>query len=110
MSGFPLYDSLIKTAKNKDLNAKYKLELIKKLNNFDDNEKELVYVLIQFYYMQNEKNMTDTIPYNCKVVEKDGLSSLSWSFNDFPNKLKNLLSIFIEMHIKTKDDEVNVRK
>ena len=104
MSGFPLYDSLIKTAKSKDLSAKHKLELIKSMNTFDDNGKELLYVLIEFYYIQNEKNTNVKIPYKCKVVEKDGLTSLSWSFNDFPNKLKNLLSIFIEMHMRTKDD------
>ena len=54
MSGFPLYDSLNKKTYKKDLTGKQKEEFIRNLANADNNGKELIYALVQFYFLHND--------------------------------------------------------
>ena len=46
MSGFPLYDNLIKDLPKKDLSVKEKEEFIRNIKKINMDGRELVYVLI----------------------------------------------------------------
>ena len=71
MSGFPLYDNLIKDLPKKDLSAKQKTEFVENIKLIDDSGKELLYALVQFYYINSEPKLT--IPYRSKVSKKKPL-------------------------------------
>ena len=103
MSGFPLYDSLIKDLSGKkDLTVKQKTELIKNLNLIDQDGQELVYALIYYYYINNETNNESNItPYKGKTQETpSNLQNITWNLGNFPIKLRVLLHNFLTMHIK----------
>ena len=98
MSNFPLYDNLIKDVKDVDLTAKEKESTIKKIKNINENGNELLYVLIKVYHINNECEHTNyTIPYNGKFVKKD----LKFDLEKLPNKLKQIIKNFIDMHVDT---------
>ena len=107
MSGFPLYDNLIKRTVKKDLTVKQKQQFIKDVKRVDDQGKELIYALIIFYYQQNEASTQgDQLPYRGVSESRNkGRQDLSWIFTDFPIKLRHLLYQFVNMNIKTIEEE-----
>jgi len=106
MSGFPLYDNLIKDLPKKDLSAKQKTEFVENIKLIDDSGKELLYALIQFYYINSEPKTNDPLPFKgVKEETSSGLVNISWCLSDFPIKLRCLLHKFLVMHIKTIQEE-----
>jgi hypothetical protein len=101
MSNFPLYDNMMKGIKNKDLTAKQKSDLIKKINNIDENGVKLLYALIKSFSI-NDGLKTPNLPYNGERCES---SSISFDLEKFPNKLKQMLYKFSDIHDKSKHDE-----
>lgn len=96
MSNFPLYDNLVKDAKDEDLDSKEKKALVKNINKIDENGSELLYVLIKVYHINNEcEHASYTIPYDGKFVKKD----LKFDLEKIPNKLKQIIQKFVNMHI-----------
>ena len=57
MSSFPLYDNLKKDIPKKDLTIKQKEELINSVLKMDNNAKEIIYVLIQYYNAEYNTNI-----------------------------------------------------
>lgn len=103
MSGFPLYDNLSKDlSAKKDLTVKQKTDLIKNINNIDQDGKELVYALIYYYYINNETiNESNIPPYKGKSQETpSNLQNITWNLGNFPIKLRILLHNFLTMHMK----------
>ena len=103
-SGFPLYDNLISQISKKDLTVKQKEEFIKNIKILDINGKELIYSLIYIYFSQNVNVDNKIIPYNGtneQTNDKKSLSNITWNFMDFPVKLRQLLYNFMNLHIKT---------
>lgn len=96
---FPLYDRLEKNIPKKDLTPVKKKEFINKIINIDNTGKDLIFALVKFHAILN--NDTDYIPYNGFL---DG-NNISWSFNNFPIKLKHILYKFIIMHTETMKEE-----
>ena len=108
MSGFPLYDNLIKDLPKKDLSVKEKEEFIRNIKKINMNGRELVYVLILIYSMQNDRDSTLLVPYNgSKEEEKtnDGVYTFSWVYTQFPIKLRHLLTRFVKIHFKKQKEE-----
>lgn len=106
MSSFPLYDSLIKDIPKKDLSVKQKEEFINKIKEIDDTGRDLVYALIQFYFIENKGKCTDNLPYKGKKVKvKNGKENITWTFTDFPIKLRQILYKFVLMNIHNMDEE-----
>jgi hypothetical protein len=107
MTNFPLYDNLIKDISKKDLTVAQKEELVSKLNSIDDNGRDLVYALIQFYNIENIKERGDDeyseeLPYEGTRVEvKKQKENLTWSLSDFPLRLRHILYKFVNMHSQT---------
>jgi hypothetical protein len=112
MTIFPLFDSLNKDNPKKDLSVKEKEEFINKIQDIDDSGRDLIYALIQFYHNQNEEEKnSDTLPYKgirdsvCK-----GKEDMTWSFTDFPIKLRHILYKFIKMHFQSMEEEKERQK
>jgi hypothetical protein len=96
MNAFPLYENLIKNTKKKDLTIKQKEYFISKINNIDDEGKKMVYVLVYIYKINNNDDLNDgeEIPYRGVKENVGELENISWNFNNFPNKLKQMLHNF----------------
>lgn len=104
MSGFPLYDNLIKDLPKKDLTVKQKTEFVTNINKIDEDGRELVYALIYYYYINNETKHDDTNPpYKGISTENENQNQnrdITWNLANFPIKLRLLLYNFMSMHIK----------
>lgn len=101
---FPLYDRISKNITNKDLTNKQKQFFFDNITNIDNNGKELLYVLIKYDSIENNIN-PNIIPYEGKGVNNEGLTSITWSLNNFPNRLKHLLLNFLKIHVKNINEE-----
>lgn len=115
MSVFPLYDNLIKDLPKKDLTIKQKNHFIKIIGVIDDNNtKELIYVLIQFYFKNNSLDSTiDStleyeLPYKGKKTvceNKNNLYDITWDLLDLPIPLRQIIYKFISLHIKQMEEQ-----
>jgi len=107
MSGFPLYDNLIKDLPKRDLSVKDKEKFIKDIKQMNVNGRELVYALIQVYNEQNESDpKTKYVPYNGdKEEESTGVFKFLWVYTQFPIKLRHLLSRFATIHLQKQQEE-----
>ena len=108
MSNFPLYDNLVRDIPKKDLTVKQKEEFVSKIQNIDNKGRDLVFALIQFYRVENEaEDLTEDLPYKGVREEvKKGSGDLTWSFTDFPIKLRHILYKFIIMHVQSMEEDL----
>jgi len=107
MNNFPLYNNLSKDIPKKDLSVKEKQEFVNKIQNIDDIGRDLVYALIQFYIIDNEAiEIFNKVPYK-GIIDNTivGKSNITWSFTDFPVKLRHILYKFIKMHTQNMEEE-----
>lgn len=114
MSGFPLYDNLIKDLPKKDLTVKKKEQFITNIDNIDLNGRQLIYALVVVFYKNNTiQTDNDVVPYDVVPYEGDreeikkGVYNFSWVFTRFPIKLRHLLSNFMEIHLQQQKQEEN---
>lgn len=107
MSNFPLYDNLAKDIPKKDITTKQKEEFIRKVQCVDSKGRDLIFALIQFYLIENEDGyLSEDLPYKgIREKNEKGLENLTWSFNDFPIKLRHILHKFILIHVQSMEEE-----
>ena len=112
MSTFPLYDNLIKDISTVDLTIKQKNTIVKSISKLDDNTKELIYVLVQYYFKKNEnigKKIDDSLPYSGdkkQIKNNKILYDVSWNLTDLPIQLRQILYKFITLHLKQKEEDI----
>lgn len=95
---FPLYDNLKESLSKKDLTTQEKEQFISDIQHIDENGRDLVYVLIQCYRIENENSCSSLIPYKgTEMVSSDNknTSTLVWNFMDFPIPLRRILYKFV---------------
>jgi hypothetical protein len=109
---FPLFDSLNKDLPKKDLSINEKEEFINKIQDIDTTGRDLVYALIQFYSISEEKiQNSDELPYKgIKEEMTKGIQDLTWTFTDFPIKLRHILYKFIKIHTQSVEEDQELRK
>jgi hypothetical protein len=107
MSNFPLYDNLVKDIPKKDLTVQQKEEFISKVQDIDSKGRDLIFALIQFYRIENEDDKSsEDLPYKgIREENEKGLKNLTWSFTDFPLKLRHILHKFILIHVQSMEEE-----
>lgn len=112
MNNFPLFDSLNKDLPKKDLSVNEKEECVNKIQNIDSSGRDLIYALIQFYSITEEKiQNSDELPYKgLKEEMSKGIQDLSWTFTDFPIKLRHILYKFIKVHTQSLEEDQALRK
>ena len=109
MPTFPLYDNLSRNIPKKDLTVAQKEDFVKKVETINQAGQDLIYALVEYYRMEEDKD-TDikTVAYNGtkEDVSKNNVS-LTWSFIDFPLKLRHILYKFMILHTTSmKEEEV----
>ena len=114
MSKFPLYDSLIKNIPKKDLTSEEKDSIIEILNNLDQDGFNILYTIIHVFAINNKtKSIQDAlsngkVPFKGKKdINDDMTCNFKWNFNDFPIKLKHIISKFLHMHQANMIDEAD---
>lgn len=110
-NNFPLYFSL--KQKNENRNEKLSYDDMKNLcsiinNDIDQEGFEIIYAIIRYYSLIEDKISFDSIPYAPKV-NKNGLK---YDLTSLPNKLILMIQNFVEMHSnkinEEKQREINI--
>jgi hypothetical protein len=99
----PLYESLqLKTSCDSSLDNEKLLEISDLITRLFDKEGfELLYMIIKYYSIIEDNLSINEIPYKPKIIK----AGLKYDFNNFPNKLINMICSFVYLHIKKLDDE-----
>lgn len=105
---FPLYESISKDVKNKDLTLKQKTELLRNIDNLDSNGNENMFALIRVFELENDRENFKTfkLPYSGKYINNE--KDIQFDLDSFPVKLKQILYAFSILHNK-KIEEDNSR-
>jgi hypothetical protein len=93
---FPLYSTLSLKLPKKDLTISQKSDLTTKLNNIDTEGAELIFALINCYYIDKDKGDSMTIPYNGKLSP----DKVDFDLSDLPIPLRHILYKFVSLHKK----------
>ena len=113
---FPLFDILYKESKSIIPKVNEKLECVDNIKNLDTDGKNKIYIIIKMYSENIDKITEENMPYDGqKILKKNGEDSVKndtelydilFNINDFPNKLKNMIIIFVKKHLeKMKNDK-----
>jgi hypothetical protein len=95
-----LYESLSNSCNDKDLTIENKKYFIKNLPNLDNEGMEILFILIVFH-MKNTENKINLPPYKSIFSGKD----LEINLENLPNKLKNILYKFLNLHLKKIEED-----
>lgn len=106
MSQFPLYLTLISNLPEKDLTVIQKNDLIKKISTLDPDAHELIYALVKCFFIEHSKGNSLSLPYG-GILIKD---KIEFNLLDFPNKLRQLLFKFVNIHKKKMDEDEKLGK
>lgn len=114
MSKFPLYDTLVKNIPKKDLTSEEKENIINILNTLDQDGFNILYTIIHVFAINNktksiqESLSSGKVPFKGKKEVNDDMTcNFRWNFNDFPIKLKHIISKFLLMHSINMQDEAD---
>lgn len=86
----------MKHSDDKDLTTAQKTNLVKKIQALNDDGMELVYALIVIHSIENEAVGNQYPPYDCKIEGTD----ITFSIDNLPNRLKQALLKFVNIHNK----------
>ena len=106
MTSFPLFDNLLKDAVDKDLNVEEKEKFTEKIKKMDKNGYELLYTLIKIYQVQEGDPSSFIIPYNGKQLK----SGVRFDLDSFPNRLKQILYKFLNLHLSSMEENKKLGK
>ena len=104
MNNFPLYDNLNTEINSSSLTVKEKEEFISQVKIIDKDGRDLVYTLIQYFYLTNKKSEDendDTIPYNGAITpSENNTHTVKLIYTDFPIRLQRILYKYVKLHQK----------
>jgi len=109
---FPLYTSLEKNTKTRDLSISAKKKLLDNIAHIDTEGMELIYALIKAYERQ-QYNTDDNSSFNPLSIPYSGNlqnSSITFDLDKLPNPLKNIINTFVLKHIETMKEEIELKK
>ena len=106
MNSFPLYNRIVNNVPNSDLTQTEKEFFIENIKNMDELGKELLFVLIFQFSIENKKKGKNVIPYKGKKeTVNDDVSNFTWNLQDLPITLRQMLLKFMKMHLITMEEE-----
>jgi hypothetical protein len=89
MIQFALYDSIVPKCPDKDLTVKQKKALMKNFEKLDEDAHRKIYALMKVHYANTNTE------WNPERVD----SSVEIELDSLPNKLKQVVHAFVDMHI-----------
>lgn len=102
----PLYDMLLKDIdKSKRFKKNDTIELADNIKKCDENGKNLIYILIRYFQIQNGGVETE-MPYKSTYEHKN----FSFSISELPSLLKKILLAFTITHLKKAKEETVITK
>ena len=105
MSNFPLYDTLNVDIPTVDLTNKQKDAFLRNVKLLDIDGMERIYVITRIHQLENSEDKSSyIIPYNGKFVKSD----LKFDFDELPTNLKHILFKFVNIHLKTMEENSNL--
>jgi hypothetical protein len=106
MNSFPLYNQIVNNVPTTDLTPTEKEFFSENIKNMDELGKELLFVLIYQFYSENKKKGKNVVPYKGKKeVVNNELTNFTWSLQDLPITLRQMLLKFMKMHLITMEEE-----
>ena len=105
MNNFPLYDNLNSEIKTSSpLTVKEKEEFISQVKIIDKDGRDLVYTLIQYFFLINKKTedeIVNTVPYNGVITPSENNTyNVKFIYTEFPTRLQRILYNYIKLHQK----------
>lgn len=94
---FPLYSHLKNEIEKADdpLSPTEKSVLIEKMKDIDEQGSTLIYALIRYYQIYEEKENAMNVPYGMKKMK----TGYRFCIEDLPPLLQNLLKRFVDIHL-----------
>jgi len=80
------------------------LELTEKIKELDEQGCSLVYALIRYYQIYEDKCSTIDVPFNMKKIK----TGYRFCIEDLPILLQHLIYRFVEIHLKSQKERQNV--
>jgi hypothetical protein len=106
MNSFPLYNQIANNVPNTDLTPTEREFFAENIKKMDELGRELLFVLIYQFYTDNKKKGKNSIPYKGKKeVVNNELFNFTWSLQDLPITLRQILLKFMKMHLITMEEE-----
>jgi hypothetical protein len=96
MIQFALYDSIVPKCPDKDLTAKQKKALMKNFEKLDEDAHRKIYALMKVHYANTNTEWAPTRSTGSSTV---GASTVEIELDSLPNKLKQVVHAFVDMHI-----------
>ena len=106
MNSFPLYNQIANNVPTTDLTPTEREFFAENIKKMDELGRELLFVLIYQFYTENKKKGKNAIPYKGKKeVVNNELFNFTWSLQDLPTTLRQILLKFMKMHLITMEEE-----
>ncbi|NDE15760.1 hypothetical protein EBZ80_12605 [bacterium] len=106
-SDFPLFHTLLQRVKSdQELSAEQVGVLHGKIAGMDDEGLTLIYVIIQYYSILEDKRDTELLPYKGKWNK----NSLRFDMSNFPPRLVAIIKDFVDLHLEKQLEERELRK
>lgn len=103
---FPLYSTLCLKLPKKDLTISQKSDLINKIENIDNDGAELIFALLNCYYIDKDKGNSMNIPYEGKIVS----DKIEFDLNNLPIPLRHIIYKFVSLHKKKVEEDQFLNK
>lgn len=94
----PLFDNLYRETESNDLLVTHKATTIKNIKKIDLQGHEMVYVIIKLFEQKE----------NVKVESKVVKNQLTFDLESMPNKLKQIIYKFTQLHLKKMEEEIRL--
>jgi len=102
---FPLYTNLVQKMESKTLTSLTQdehTELCEKINkNMDQEGCELLYVIIRYYSILEDKLSKEELPYKPKINK----TGLKFDLSSLPIRLVHMIKDFTDMHYEKLEEE-----
>lgn len=106
-SDFPLFHTLLQRVKsNPELSAEQLGALHGRIAAMDEEGLTLIYVIIQYYSILEDKRDTELLPYKGKWNK----NSLRFDMSNFPPRLVAIIKDFVDLHLEKQQEEEQLRK
>jgi len=109
LHNFNLYNVLSHEATNEKMSNEGKYNMAKTIKKIDVEGCELLYAIIRCYQIEYEtvdKNISTSLPYDGKVLK----TCIKWDMDKFPNKLLNMIDVFLKKHVSKMNEEKVLRQ
>jgi hypothetical protein len=107
-SDFPLYHTLLQTLPKtiEDVSPDEISALHNRIAGMDEEGLTLIYVIIQYYSILEDKRDSELLPYKGKWNK----NNLKFDMSNFPPRLLIIIRNFVDLHLQKQQEDEKFRK